>query len=766
MLSRCETPACGSLCCWNNSLHINSGHVKKKKKRSRSAQHTELLSHRVEKTPKPTAVFSSFPNEVGKVNKFRGGEEKERAAGGICVTGMWLSAGRGTFAKQLQGVSERMNNSLSVKQRGCCSIQEAATIRYTASSDITQTTGRNLSPSGASTTKTDKVIQTSHWTLLRMEKGTIVSGPPLRLEMLACRAANSCCCADNCPTCSRPCDLSQRAQEVAYSTTRHIQRLMYFGPPTEPTYRQNARSQGIKSKMNQIPAFQREQFPQRPGGILARALEEGARLLGMSWDILSDGPRSKNWKQIRDETGARVNHREQCSQRLRSRGAGKALNSNSQRNHSAVAERNSNTQEKYDTGCPEETYCPSGEVGGGDWGQHRHSGCVVPSLQDTGAATRRSNTQEDLPLVTLHCSTERFWFGYGGAGGLLRQEGFSGLSWRSWPTYCTYMSLAERAGTAAGCGQQVDAVKPKKPEYREVVFSLVTVNQPVIEGKDGTNHNLPIWGEEPHSHTIKSVLHRPDVEQEHQGPCGEETSFLPQVLLMETWCMFKDEDREQCLGRFLRKALTLLSKGSSGASLRGWRREAGGSGTSCAHICFDRPRHPGFEIFNTRKTPFLIKIVLQREENTGGTVGDPALVKRKKTVREGPERGGNLASPCCRCAGTGSCREGVWLRLISSWQRRLTDTDNLKSLDLSIALSVREAKCSEWKPDRRRREHERSCRLVRGLAGHPHKESFTFSHSGDEARTLMQQLSVIQGILIWLPEAVFLEMGSTRWREG
>lgn len=30
--------------------------------------------------------------------------------------------------------------------------------------------------------------------------------------------------------------------------------------------------------------------------------------------------------------------------------------------------------------------------------------------------------------------------------------------------------------------------------------------------------------------------------------------------------MFKDEDREPRLGRFLRKALTLLSKGSSGAS--------------------------------------------------------------------------------------------------------------------------------------------------------------------------------------------------------
>lgn len=37
-----------------------------------------------------------------------------------------------------------------------------------------------------------------------------------------------------------------------------------------------------------------------------------------------------------------------------------------------------------------------------------------------------------------------------------------------------------------------------------------------------------------------------------------------------------------------------------------------------------------FELFNTWKTQFLIKIVLQRGENTGGTVGE-----RKKTVREG-----------------------------------------------------------------------------------------------------------------------------------
>lgn len=31
-----------------------------------------------------------------------------------CETGLWLSAGRGTFAKQFQGVSKQMNGSLSV----------------------------------------------------------------------------------------------------------------------------------------------------------------------------------------------------------------------------------------------------------------------------------------------------------------------------------------------------------------------------------------------------------------------------------------------------------------------------------------------------------------------------------------------------------------------------------------------------------------------------------------------------------------------------
>lgn len=44
---------------------------------------------------------------------------------------------------------------------------------------------------------------------------------------------------------------------------------------------------------------------------------------------------------------------------------------------------------------------------------------------------------------------------------------------------------------------------------------------------------------------------------------------------------------------------------------------------------FDRPRRPGFELFNTRKTLSVIKVVLPRRENTGGTVGE-----RKMTVRE------------------------------------------------------------------------------------------------------------------------------------
>lgn len=112
--------------------------------------------------------------------------------------------------------------------------------------------------------------------------------------------------------------------------------------------------------------------------------------------------------------------------------------------------------------------------------------------------------------------------------------------------------------------------------------------------------------------------------------------------------MFKDEDREPRLGRFLRKALTLLSKGSSGASRdvmtivsstldqatasgkqggkkvsktsssqvyeaedRDWRERE-----SCAHkLALIACCLPGFETFNTRKTLFLIKIVLQSAEN-------------------------------------------------------------------------------------------------------------------------------------------------------
>lgn len=50
---------------------------------------------------------------------------------------------------------------------------------------------------------------------------------------------------------------------------------------------------------------------------------------------------------------------------------------------------------------------------------------------------------------------------------------------------------------------------------------------------------------------------------------------------------------------------------------------------------FGRPCHPGFEMFNTWKTPFLVKIVLQTAENMEGTVDDSALVKRKKRVTEG-----------------------------------------------------------------------------------------------------------------------------------
>ncbi|TNN63243.1 hypothetical protein EYF80_026494 [Liparis tanakae] len=46
--------------------------------------------------PWPTALFSSFPNEVGKVNNRRG--RRRRGLLGRSETGLWLSAGRGTVA--------------------------------------------------------------------------------------------------------------------------------------------------------------------------------------------------------------------------------------------------------------------------------------------------------------------------------------------------------------------------------------------------------------------------------------------------------------------------------------------------------------------------------------------------------------------------------------------------------------------------------------------------------------------------------------------
>lgn len=60
-------------------------------------------------------------------------------------------------------------------------------------------------------------------------------------------------------------------------------------------------------------------------------------------------------------------------------------------------------------------------------------------------------------------------------------------------------------------------------------------------------------------------------------------------------------------------------------------------GLLCPQTGFDRPYHPGFELFNTWKTQFLIKIVLQRGGNTGGPVGE----KEKKILRESP--GGHRA---------------------------------------------------------------------------------------------------------------------------
>lgn len=41
------------------------------------------------------------------------------------------------------------------------------------------------------------------------------------------------------------------------------------------------------------------------------------------------------------------------------------------------------------------------------------------------------------------------------------------------------------------------------------------------------------------------------------------------------------------------------------------------------------------KFFNTRKTPFLIKIVLQRGKNTGGTVGDPGPGREEKEYQRG-----------------------------------------------------------------------------------------------------------------------------------
>lgn len=42
---------------------------------------------------------------------------------------------------------------------------------------------------------------------------------------------------------------------------------------------------------------------------------------------------------------------------------------------------------------------------------------------------------------------------------------------------------------------------------------------------------------------------------------------------------------------------------------------------------FDRPCRPGFELFNTRKTLSVIKVVLPRRENTGGTVGERKMTE-------------------------------------------------------------------------------------------------------------------------------------------
>ena len=63
--------------------------------------------------PLPTALFSSFPTGVGKVNTFRGRSSWRD----VCETGLWLSASSRTLAKQLQGASERRNDTGNVFKR-------------------------------------------------------------------------------------------------------------------------------------------------------------------------------------------------------------------------------------------------------------------------------------------------------------------------------------------------------------------------------------------------------------------------------------------------------------------------------------------------------------------------------------------------------------------------------------------------------------------------------------------------------------------------
>ncbi|KAI9543862.1 hypothetical protein NQZ68_004910 [Dissostichus eleginoides] len=132
------------------------------------------------------------------------------------------------------------------------------------------------------------------------------------------------------------------------------------------------------------------------------------------------------------------------------------------------------------------------------------------------------------------------------------------------------------------------------------------------------------------------------------GPCGEETVkrvVSPQVLLMGTRCMFKDEDREPRLQIPQESPDFTIKRQQWGEFTRLEERDWTQWDFVCPQVRFDRPRHPGFEMFNTRKTAFLIKKVLQRGENTGGTVSDPARVERKKNVREGPGGAKNVV-PC------------------------------------------------------------------------------------------------------------------------